>query len=72
MLEMDRLMNDPLTGEINEDIVMKSKRRIEADHTVNENQHKMNKLKIKKKKLNKKYGLEDDSKNELNKIKEVK
>jgi hypothetical protein len=72
MLEMDRLMNDPLTGDINEDIVMKSKKRIEADHLVNENHHKMNKLKIKKNKLNKKYGLEDDSKNELNKIKEVK
>ncbi|MFO0117296.1 MAG: hypothetical protein ACK521_06675 [bacterium] len=66
-------MNDPITGVINEDIVLKSNRRIESNHLMHLHEDKMNKIKIKKKKINKKYGLEeDDSKNELGKLKECK
>lgn len=71
--ELDRLVHDPMTGVINEDIVLNSKQRVEHNHVIQSPEYKKRQLQIKKKKkFNRKYGLEDESTSELSKIKECK
>lgn len=71
--ELDRLVHDPITGVINKDIVLSSKQRVEYNHVIQSPEYKKKQLQIKKKKrFNQKYGLDDESTNELSKIKECK